>query len=434
MNPFNTSKIDYKEYPATKELRIEFRSQNNQNNLRLNEEDYRQLLALLRQSYQGWSAVITGRGNGIAYAGTAFYLVHAGIQTIRYQKVKENPILIFDRGAAPEPKPWCKTTADRVELLPAPTPDQKWDEETKKQLCRMPALPPPTDKSPLLLTGKGPVFFYATLGASAAFHQWPCIQVSLPDNPDIIFSLKDIQLCEARFIPGKGVVLGILGDPNSGKSLFSNILQNCLITSLPRRKIWRYDCDQASPSPEWVAELESSNDTASQNYARAARDASKVQWTPDREETVRHFLEHDRSRFDLLVADMPGGKHCEEKNIHERIPAPSRADMMAPCDAFIVLCRKDKPGVFEGWRKALGKYSLADRIIAKIFTDAPDASLTVSPMRRDESGLFTCTIQGLNRRKTTAQMTLAMTDALSDFCHFLADLPRHHDAQPLPTP
>ena len=45
-------------------------------------------------------------------------------------------------------------------------------------------------------------------------------------------------------------MIGVLGDPNSGKSVFSKVF-GCILQKYSDKSVWVYDCDAVAPTADW---------------------------------------------------------------------------------------------------------------------------------------------------------------------------------------
>lgn len=187
---------------------------------------------------------------------------------------------------------------------------------------------------------------------------------------------------------GRGRVIGIVGDPNSGKSVFSILLEKGFqmagITSL-----WRLDCDHAAPTPHWYLQMLAQNRKA---QAKQMRESQKREWTPEAESSLRDQLKHCAASLDWVIADFPGGIHKPDHA--ERIP-DGREILIGEADHLVILARRDMPSSVVGWQEALSHHGLDSRIIGIAESVDHTASLD---LRLREGGLIRAEIDGLDRR------------------------------------
>lgn len=278
----------------------------------------------------------------------------------------------------------------------------------------IPTALPASKRKSLHITGRGSVWMYMHLGASAALAGVRDVFLSKPQLPYEIHISSDGH-CEPSVITAgskQGVIIGILGDPNSGKSVFSRNFARAIPRTMPSWfTTWIYDCDLASPTPEWY--LQDREGTSEQ------RKRIKRPWTPELERKAAADLKNLRRSLDLVLADMPGGKPCGQDL--DRIPSATRGEMMAQCDAFIILCRKDRAEeIFRAWHQALEKYHLADRIVARFISSDPEAPFAISPLKVNGGGLFCASISGLDRDKDRAEIVRVMSEGLCPLIRHLS--------------
>ncbi len=152
-------------------------------------------------------------------------------------------------------------------------------------------------------------------------------------------------------LSGLARVVGLIGDPNSGKSVLSWKLYRCLRSRLQGR-CYRLDCDAYAPTPEWslLGGLGPiiRNDIKKRARERAREDERRLVRVLDR---LRH------SGLELVLADLPGG--IWRGNRVERIPQDS-VPLFRCVDAFVLLARS--PATVEGWKRALEPHGLLERL------------------------------------------------------------------------
>ena len=135
---------------------------------------------------------------------------------------------------------------------------------------------------------------------------------------------------------------------------------------------------------------------------------------------VREELLHLRFRMDLLIADMPGGKHPKDlAQKAERIPDKERGGMFAECDGFIILCRNGEDYIFSAWENALKEHGLERKIIARFNTflkKGEGFSMTEVTCR---SGIFTADLYNLERKILFSEIISAMPEKSLPLIDFL---------------
>lgn len=205
-------------------------------------------------------------------------------------------------------------------------------------------------------------------------------QIDPETFPDWLLNFLDPPKCP--------VVVGVLGDPNCGKSVLSLALNHY------RRQLgirgWRLDCDGASPTPDWyLSSLETNPEEAKEK-----RRAIKRPWTEAMEDQIAKRLHRLRDFFDIAIADLPGGDHS--KSPPERVPK-HREVILKEVDAFILLERVDRPTIAE-WENELRNHGLSERVVAKLGSTAPEAEPCLS-IQLDDSGVWCGQVSGLDRQK-----------------------------------
>ena len=384
----------------------------------------------LGQVVKNREVYLHGKAPNETYAAAAFYLTQFHPRRIVCHEFHYDiDVLIYDEEVTksqmtlPERK-WFKFSVkvfrDTIEVIGNnDDPRGIWGKDVFDDLETL-ALPDGAGNNPAFcLTGNGSQVLYAALASAAARFEYNELVVDKPQEPNLLafndrVAGRELPKDTMGVPPGR--CLGILGDPNSGKSVCSRTLFNCIRDLYPPSQVWVYDCDMSSPTPNWYMRALSSGDPQRIQAAKARREELKTnKWNENKERDVAHALQTLKSNIQLTIADLPGGKHPNREKGQDfppqRIPGPTRAEMMSQCDAFIVLCRKDKPNVFDDWMDALREYGLQDRVIAKVISDAPNSPPAVSELATDENGLLTCEICGLGR-ENGGQLAVALKPTL----------------------
>lgn len=193
--------------------------------------------------------------------------------------------------------------------------------------------------------------------------------------------------------PLRSVVIGVTGDPNRGKSVFSSVLdwyrQRSGVLG------WKLDCDGQSPTPPWFLSM---MDLKTEKIAREMREVNKRPWNPEMEGEIARQLRLSRKGFEVLIADLPGGNHKVKPA--ERIPA-GRECIFAEVDAFILLDGKESPSE-DLWRESLRPHGLESRITIVLKSSAPESppSLTVNKV----GSIWQGEITGLDRSRTVEEL------------------------------
>ena len=138
------------------------------------------------------------------------------------------------------------------------------------------------------------------------------------------------------------------------------------------------------------------------------------------------FLANLKANLRLVIADMPGGKHPKTGEAPTRITGPTRGHMMQQCDGFIVLCRQDKPTVFEDWQTALREHGITSPVLAKVVSadyQAPRVFATKPSV--NEQGFFTFAIDGLSREKSDEELIKALKPAFQELLAYILEKLNH---------
>lgn len=365
-------------------------------------EEFRRLAGQMN----GREVVVTGRGPIEGYFAVGYYATLFNAKKVIYEGANGTPRLEMPATETlPADKPWLdiehQNGAITVSVVKSPSSDGKWDAHEIKY-----SVPPrlPVTSQCVTFTGSGAVSMYLLLGASAARAGLKKVCVAKPAIPYAVLFTPDhagetISLANEK----KGVVVGIIGDPNSGKSVFSRAFYMSLRSSMPRWfQSWIYDCDLASPTPDWYCTALVNADSKSVEDYKALRDSQKVTWNENLEKHCADDLGILRTNLDLVIADLPGGRHKDDNGqplLHPvRIGREARANMFRQCDAFILLCRKDRHDeILKGWVDALTEFGLEDRLMAVLDSAEPNADFSVSPLVTDADGILCGEIHGLNR-------------------------------------
>lgn len=220
-------------------------------------------------------------------------------------------------------------------------------------------------------------YFAPRVGSAVLLNASPGQKVELPPSPSLLAGA------------GKsGRVIGVLGDPNSGKSVFSILLEKGF-QAAGIDSFWRHDCDHAAPTPHWYLQMMGQNRV---DQARDLREGQKREWTSEAEASLATQLRHCAASLRWVIADFPGGIH--KRQPVERIP-PGRDRLIAAADHYIILARRDKPESVTGWREALSRHDLDSRIIAIVESVDHNASLD---LRMAEGDPIRAEVDGLDRR------------------------------------
>lgn len=357
---------------------------------------------------------IKGKGSVEIYAYTVYWCAKNNCESIIITDFNlSRDLEIYRRGKnySKVLPTWCEVNTESdsviVSTVPSKSPDGHWNDEIifNSSSCFIFAASP----SLTILTGRGSVLFYSIMACSAFVSGCKNVVVEKPTEKNFI-TIAGSLFNKKSQRKTTGTMIGILGDPNSGKSVFSKVFGNVLSHYYDKKSVWTYDCDAAAPTSDWyIYGLQRAQSKEEAEKKTDARKSTKQKWTEQLELKVSENMKTVKSHLDFIVADFPGGKHDEEKNLHDRIPSEARSEMLKNCDFFVIIGRSDVPERIEDWRKALEKYNLADRVIAEVISKNPDKAPVVESCSFDSKNIFHATVYGLNRANY-------INDIVSAFC------------------
>ena len=271
----------------------------------------------------------------------------------------------------------------------------------------------PTD---ICLTGQGPVAVYARLafhavrcGAKSLSCFSPragCIQIaSLASQLPPVGAVLELDswLRLALGNPFQGKIIGVAGDPNTGKSVFSSVLdfhrQALGLTG------WRLDCDAQAPTPPWYLRSVAAGDG---NHAAQLRKSLKRDWTHNMEIALAEQLRSMQRALPLTVADLPGGDHRVDPP--QRIPL-GREVVFEPIESLILIQPARKPTA-NLWCEELSQHNLADRVVAILTSADPD--LAPQLCGGWQGSLWIGQVRGLDRSRTIEELHTAFLPKLHE--------------------
>ena len=364
---------------------------------------------------------IKGKGSVEIYAYAAYWCAKKDCESITITNFfLSRDFEIYRRGkSCSRSLPvWCSVTEETnsviVSAIPSNSPDGHWDDDTinKTSSCFMLNNPAKL----VILTGKGSILFYSIMACSAAVSGCDNVVVEKPTEKDFI-KIAGSLFSKSSYGKKVGKMIGVLGDPNSGKSVFSKVFGNILRFYSGKKSVWTYDCDAAAPTSDWyIYGLQRARSQEESDAKINARKSIKQKWTEQLEMKVSEYMKTVKSNLDLVVADFPGGRHDEEKNIHNRIPDKARAEMLKNCDFLIIIARSDVPERIKDWKNALAEYNLADRVIGEVISKNPKDDPSAENCYFDEKNIFHVTLYGLNRETPINSIVSAFLSIFQSFC------------------
>ena len=357
----------------------------------------------------GRAVRVEGAGAMWMYAHVVMGAVAAGAVSVEVFQPQAGWVRIYplDQPPGGGPCPWYRVRALsgaglEVELLRRED-DQDWDPALVSGAVGVLG-----EASPwaVYLTGRGANWMYGAVAAQVAargegiltacflprVHPSQAVIVHGREEAGLLFPLPP-ALVQGR----PGLVLGVVGDPGSGKSVLAKVLNR--LRSETGADGWVMDCDAASPTQNWFVQMCQQGQMAE---GRAIREPQKRHWDHAMELQVAQQLANLRLRHDLVIADLPGGRFTVQPPL--RIP-PGREVIMFAVDRFIVLGRYGEETA-AAWEAELAKWDLADRIIAVLQSRDPGAPPRAEVVK--EGGRYVGAVTGLDR----AQSPQALADGL----------------------
>ena len=348
------------------------------------------------------SLLITGRGPVELYSYISYWCVKKGCKSIIIRDMSlGKDFEIYDRDKKTEERvpEWLnieqKDEFSVWQIITSKQNDGKWSEAIISSSCFYFNLK--NSAETVILTGKGMLLFYSCLACSAAANGYDNVFVNKPTEKALI-KINGNIFPNYKKSDKNGRMIGILGDPNSGKSVFSRTFGALMDLYLESKEVWVYDCDAAALTSDWyIYGLQQAGSKRVEEEYKNARSSIKQKWTTELEFEVSENMKKVKANLTYVIADLPGGYHKDEENIHRRIPDSGRAEMLKNCDSFIIIGRKDSPEVFGDWKKALAQYNLDDRIIAEITSVNHENFPAVLEKNVDENGIIKISLDGLDR-------------------------------------
>jgi hypothetical protein len=347
--------------------------------------------------FSGKKTLLEGRAPQWMYAHFAVRAVMNGTDELSIRQADAGYTLIWRRGplltAGGSAETPCfkitKESPDTIRLEFKTPPDEKGGKWTMTDLTETPLN---FDNTEVLIIG-GPAANWMYAAVTIAAHS-AGIKHILYESPReeayiSIGALKPGILIQYQNRGGNGLVIGIVGDPNSGKSVFRNWLEKIIKDEWPNS--WWIDADPASPTPNWYLYGLYSGKTDEVNSIRKKKD-----WSPDLEKMVAETLRTTRKNLDIILVDLPGGDFSDKQR-PKRIPE-GREVIYKEIDLFIVLWKRkneDEAAIREGWLSALRKHNMEHLVFAEIESCEHTSSPSLETHR--DGHLIKGTARGLDR-------------------------------------
>ena len=372
------------------------------------------------KSIRNKKILLKGKATVEIYAYAAYWCVKNSCESIIISDfVLSRNIEIYRKGKSISNSVpiWSSVTKESdsviVSVCPSTSLDGQWDDEIilKNSSCFKIINP----EKLTILTGRGSLLFYSIMACSSAVSGCDNVVIEKPTETNFITIAG--SLFPEKYQHNKtGIMIGILGDPNSGKSVFSKVFGNILRTYSSDKSVWTYDCDAAAPTSDWyLYGLQRALSQEESDIKINARKSIKQKWSEELEMKVSEYMKTVKSNLDFVVADFPGGKHNEATNVHDRIPTRARAEMLRNCDFYIIIGRSDIPERINDWKKALAKYDLANRVIAEVISAKPQSNPCVENFYFDKEKVFHAKVCGLDRENKINSIVTAFCSAFQEF-------------------
>ena len=316
---------------------------------------------------QSDTIILEGKAPNWLYAFLAYRSVQEKVRTVTVRTLNEGDVTVYRAGQRSEnrtARSWYSLEPDKDGFRCQIVGDRQWPADVLLQE----ELSFPSACPTLSVTGKGALWMYAALAAAAADS---AISEVLIDNLNLSGWVSIGGKNPGRLIPEQsdvhGIAVAVVGDPNSGKSVFSRFLHTILKIAIPES--WLLDCDIASPTPDWFIALCRAD---RKNEADLLRKKTKVGWTSHYEGLCAQRIRNTKRKLRLRLADFPGGDF--RNNPPKRVP-PGREVMFEAVDYFIILGKNDEPQIIQAWRQELAALGREDRIIAELVSEFPEAEI-----------------------------------------------------------
>lgn len=375
------------------------------------------------RDWEGAKVRIEGKGPLWMYAHVAVLAVRArAVEVSVCQPQENNPIVVYplSPGEFDEPD-WLdvKIRVEREALISFKRKENVfWSPENLPSLLKRFH---EVEEKLITITGPGPNWLYSAVAALLAEdseREIHCYAPRLP-NPIRIARSHD-SILEYNFVSTSeilasrggrvGVRLGVVGDPNSGKSVFSSLLLFAF-RDFVSDESWRLDCDHQAPTPDWYIRMLI---LGLKEEAKKLREEQKLKWTSIAEKDLAAQLNNCARTLDWVIADFPGGKHTD--NEVERIPG-EREVLIGAADYIIILTRDGRRNIEEAWREELREHGLENKVIGVISSESPDEPLQLEIGKAED--IVQATIRGLkrenlDRKSGSLQKSLPQFEALTD--------------------
>ena len=348
----------------------------NLNNVRLNIENGNniQIPSEILKQVPGQTITISGRAPLWLYMYTALQLHLAGTKGILLKQAQESAVNIV-----PVAKSKCSdeqfaviSTFEKTLICEYLCTRNKKISPADLSDC-LDALPEKEEKyDTLVLSGKMPIWLAGAAAVDAYKKGWRNIECFVPQEGCTVAITPAIHSGgKLPQLKSPGIIIGIIGDPNSGKSVFSELLEQS--GNFAGERLWRFDCDYAAPTPNWYLDMLKQG---KKEEGKELRLSYKRKWIPGAEEELVSDLNNMRKYIPIIIADLPGGLHKD--GISQRIP-PGREVLLKSVDCFIIVAKKDSLDTGVAWQHELNTIGKANNIVLTVYSGdykSPTTSLT----------------------------------------------------------
>jgi hypothetical protein len=267
-------------------------------------------------SWAGRNVTIGGPGAVWMYAHVAALAVKAHAASIWVKQADDSETFVYPLGSgAPGTSlPWIDARRNvqtgLTLVFRARTDEERWPSAVLNDLPSLLL----GEEQTLCLTGAGANWMYgaaAACGVSCGSGLITCF--SPRENAKAAIVIYDaaghnragtLVPCPGEFLdyPANGLILGIVGDPNSGKSVLARSLD--YIRKQEALDGWILDCDGCSPTPNWYLQMVQGG---RKEEGQRLRSSQKRRWSPELASAIVEHLRNLRQAFRLVIADLPGG-------------------------------------------------------------------------------------------------------------------------------
>ncbi len=322
----------------------------------------------------GNNIIVSGKAPVFVYMCVALELLHRGAKSIFVKQAQGDPVKVFPLDNASSSK-----TDDIVKIC-------QYENFTHCHFDCSPSTPLKVDDLPtilnsipasvssdgkIIISGKMPIWLAAAAAIVANLKKWNYILCDVPQFGCEISVSPTLVAAHLLNRGQQGIILGIVGDPNSGKSVFAKLLQSAGISN--DNSIWCYDCDYAAPTSPWYLDMLKQG---REQEAKELRQSYKRKWIPGAEDKLAEELKNIAKEYELVIADLPGGRH--DISPVQRIPYGREALILA-IDAFIIIGREDVDyDTGAAWNEDLKKIGRDKKIVLTVYSENPDSPLALN--------------------------------------------------------